>query len=67
MTNKTKMTVEEMFLRARAREIDRLLAIPSVPAITGNARVIAKWPTTQDSALTGIPLFSGPSWSTRVW
>ena len=35
--------------------------------VTGNARVIAKWPTTQKSTLTGIPLFSGPSWSTRVW
>ena len=38
------------------------------PKASGNARVIASWPTKQVSSLTGIGrLFPGPRQSYRVW
>jgi len=68
MTNRFKMTIPEIFLRARVRELDRKLSIPSAPTVTGNARVIASWPTKENSALTGIGrLHKGPIQSYRVW
>lgn len=40
----------------------------STPTVTGNAKVIASWPTKQVSSLTGIgKLFKGPIQSYRVW
>jgi hypothetical protein len=47
MPNRFKMTIPEIFLRARVREINRLLATPATPAVAGNARVIAAWPAKQ--------------------
>lgn len=43
-------------------------ALTSVPTPTGNAKVIAKWPTKQNSTLNGIGrLHKGPIQSYRVW
>lgn len=68
METTIKMTIPEIFLRARVRELDRILAIPAIPAPTGNARVIASWPAKQVSTLTGIGrLHKGPTQSYRIW
>ena len=64
MTN--KCTIPEIFLRARVRELDRILSIPSAPTVTGNARVIASWPTKKPSALTVIQ-YRCKGVSYRVW
>ena len=68
MPNRFKMTIPEMFLRARVRELDRLCAIPPTPTPAGNARVIATWPAKQVSTLNGIGrLHRGPAQSYRIW
>jgi hypothetical protein len=43
------------------------IASTSIPAPTGNAKVIASWPTKTKSTLTVMPLHSGPAQSYRVW
>jgi len=45
-------TIPELKLRWANCEIDRKLSIPPVPPVTGNARVIASWPTYAKSSLT---------------
>ena len=47
METTIKMTIPEIFLRARVRELDRIMAIPVSPPVAPNARVIAKWPAKQ--------------------
>jgi len=48
----TKAEMVELHHRIVVAEIDRLLAIPVTPPVTGNAKVIAKWPTYAKSSLT---------------
>jgi len=68
METTIKMTIPEIFLRARVRELDRIMAIPVAPPVAPNARVIAKWPAKQVSTLTGIGrLHKGPAQSYRIW
>jgi hypothetical protein len=66
MPNRFKMTIPEIFLRARVREIDRSLAIPTVPAVAGNARVIAAWPAKQASTIA-LRSYATKGVSYRVW
>jgi hypothetical protein len=80
MPNRMKMTIPEIFLRARVREINRLLgqappldvaiarlrATPATPPPAGNARVIATWPTRQRSTIE-LRSYQTKGVSYRVW
>ena len=64
----TRAELVELHNRVFLAEYKRLMAIPVAPPVAPNAKVIAKWPTKENSALTGIGrLFPGPRQSYRVW
>ena len=66
MPNRFKMTIPEMFLRARVRELDRICSIPCTPAPAGNARVIASWPVKRPPTIAPRS-YATKGVSYRVW